>query len=295
MLHKYPGVVTPSNVNSKPVDSQPWVAFFAKCEDLNTKMLSWEKEGEKRKRIQREKQPPMANANVFEWLEDDCGVFQWTAVAKTERTDVLSNYGRNQKRYNPFFNEWDCIAELGVMDEDELTRMCWDDESILHEVQSSSSQLSPSNILAGQMEIYVPPPCKENKSFSRQLVMEDKLLEGPQQASEAASNLFEHFGFVPPLQLSSKLPPAAGVAEGFKLSKVLGLTYVDEKYWESSGSSFASKFLRSLESNGQKPSAEFWDLGMGNHLSLGSSHRLKYFRQFGTLFVFDFGASATCS
>jgi len=47
MLHKYPGVVTPSNVNSKPVDSQPWVAFFAKCEDLNTKMLSWEKEGEK--------------------------------------------------------------------------------------------------------------------------------------------------------------------------------------------------------------------------------------------------------
>lgn len=295
MLHKYPGVVTPLNVNSKPVDSQPWVAFFAKREVLNTKMLSWEKEGEKRKRIQREKQPPTANANVFEWLEDDCGVFQRTAVAKAERTDVLSNYGRNQKRYNPFFNEWDCIAELGVMDDDELARMCWDDEYILHEVQSSSSQLPPSNILAGQTEIYVPPPCKENKSFSRQLVTEDKLPEGPQQASEAASDLFEHFGFVPPLQLSSKPPPAAGVLEGYKLSKALGLTYVDEKYWESSASSFASKFLRSLESNVQKPSAEFWDLGMGNRLSLGSSSRLKYLRQFGPLFVFDFGTSATCS
>ena len=203
-------------------------------------MLSWEKEGEKQKRIQQESQPPTANANVFEWLEDDCGVFQRMAVAKAEHTDVLSNYGQNQKRYNLFFNKWDCIAELGVMNEDELARMCWDDEYILHEVQSSFLQLPPSNILAGQTEIYVPPPCKENKSLSHQLVTEDKLLE-------------------------------------------------------SSGSSFASKFLRSLESNVQKPSAEFWDLGMGNHLSLGSSSRLKYLRQFGPLFVFNFGISTTCS
>ena len=294
ILHKEPGVATHSSAGSESIDRHPWVAFLANREVLNAKILIWEKEGDKRKRIQRERQPPTANAKVFEWLEDDHGIFQRTAVAKVERTDVLSNYGRNQKRYNAFLNEWDCIADLGDMEEDELARMCWDEESILHEVQSSPSQLSPSNVSGGQSENYEPLPSKFKKKFSCQLVTEDKLPEAPQKISEVSSTLFEHFGFVPPLQSSSKPSKAVGNDEGFKLGKILGLTYVDEKYWASSGSFFAKEFLRSLESNVRMPDAEFWDLGVGNRLSLGSSRRLKFLRRFGSLFVFDFGASATC-
>jgi len=173
------------------------------------------------------------------------------------------------------------------MDEDELVHKYWDDDSILYE------ETPTSNSLAGQTEIYEPPPSHVKKCSSHQLVTVDKLPEAPQNASESSSILYEHFGFVPP-QLHSKPPPAAGIAEGFKLIKVLGLTYIDEKYWQSSASFFASEFLRSLESKDHTLPAELWDLGMGNRLSLGSSKRLKYLRRFGPLFIFDFGTAATC-
>ena len=293
MFHKDPGVITPFNTNSANEDRQPWIAFFAKREELTQRMLTWEKEGEKRKRIQREHQPPTANANVFEWLEDDFGNFRRSAVVKAERTDVLSNYGRNQKCYNAFFNEWDCITELGDMEEDELARICWDDESILHEVQSSSSQTPPSNVAADQTDFYQPPPPKVKKNNDRRLVTEDKLPDAPQKASEVASVLFEHFGFVPPLQSTLKLTKEEIEDEGFKLSKALGLTYVDNKYWDSSGSFFAIKFMKSLQSNTEMPATDIWDLRRGNRLPLGSSNRLKYLKRFGSLFVFDFGTSAT--
>ena len=295
IIHKDPGVMTLSSANSAKVDRQPWFAFFAKREELNRRMLTWEKEGEKRKRIQREYQPPTAKANVFEWLEDDSGEYQRTAVVKAERTDVLSNYGRNQKRYNAFFNEWDCIADLGDMEEDELARLYWDDEPILYDDQSSSSQTPPSNVAADQAEIYQPPPPKVQKNKTRRLVTEDKLPDAPQNASEISSVLFEHFGFVPPLQSSLKLTKKEIEDEGFRLSKALGLTYVDNKYWDTSGSFFAVKFLRSLESNTEMPATDTWDLRRGNRLPLGSSNRLKYLKRFGSLFVFDFGTSATCN
>jgi len=52
ILHKVPGSATSSNANPNSVDRQPWVAFFAKRKALNADMLRWEKEGEKRLRIQ---------------------------------------------------------------------------------------------------------------------------------------------------------------------------------------------------------------------------------------------------
>jgi len=289
-LHKTPTVSVHSREHAD-VESPPWVAFFAKREVLNGKRLVWEKEVDKQIRLRREKQPPTASAKVFEWLKNSRGVYERIAIAKDDRTDTLAEYGKNQKRYDSFFNEWDCIEEMGEMDAEELENMQWDDEPILYD---SSSEVPLSNPSAGSSLYEPPPPTPAVQKSSRWLSTKEELPEGPQKPSEFASELYEHCGFVTPLQVSHPQPPGPGGREGNRLSRALGLTETDEEYWSSSKSSAARNFVQAIQHSGDMPDAEIWDLARGNRLSLGMSKRLKYIRRIGPLFVFDFGHHATC-
>jgi len=183
-------------------------------------------------------------------------------------------------------------TELGEMEAEERVHLEWDDEPILHQ---SLSDVLLSKPLAGGSELYEPPRSSPDvQKSSRRLLTEEELPEGPRNPSEFASELYEHCGFVTPLQLPTIQPPAPGVLQGFKLSKALGLSAIDNAYWESSASSFASDFVEAIQNNARMPDAEIWDLARGNRMSLGMSKRLKHLRRIGRLFIFDFGPSATC-
>jgi len=292
MIHKTPGNAMPWNSAPPPLSVAPWLAFFERRKASAAKMMTWEKVEDRQRRIQREIQPPIANANVFEWRQDDHGVFRRTAVVKADRTEVLANYGRNQKRYDSFANEWDCVSQLGELEEDELLLQCWDDEPILYDAPPSSSSQAPDGDLS---EMYTPPdpPSQDESSSKNQLVPWDIISAPVQTLSESMCIMYEHFGFVPPLQLSAIRMEPVRSTQSFKLSKVIGLTTADRDYWNSSVASFAAIFLDALGDNRLKPPADLWDLRFGNRLFLGASKRLKYLRRMGECFVFDLGSEAT--
>ncbi|KIM34733.1 hypothetical protein M413DRAFT_14931 [Hebeloma cylindrosporum] len=294
-LHKNPDDILPLRAHADLIDSQPWLAFFAKRQELHTRLLSRERQEDKCKRIQRENQPPKRRTKVFEWLKNEQGVYERVAVDKDDRTEVLEQYGRNQKRYDSFLNEWDCIGDLGEMEADEIALLEWDDEPILHDSHPASSTQF-SNLLVGSTDIYQPPPQIHHPGSNHRLATLDELHDDPLNLSEVGFELYEQLGFVAPLQLPFPPPEAPGRHEGFKLVKALGLTVIDEGYWNSPHSAFASKFMRALEGkNNSIPDADTWDLRKGNHLSLGMSKRLSHLKRIGPLFVFDFGQSSRTS
>ncbi|KIM46617.1 hypothetical protein M413DRAFT_23013 [Hebeloma cylindrosporum] len=119
-----------------PTDTQPWVAFFAKWDKANVNMERCESHNDKCARLHREQHHPTVFARVFEWVKDDRGMYQRLEVPKADRCDVLHYYGKNQKVYNAHINEWDCIGELGQLEQQDIEQMDWVDESDLYEPAS---------------------------------------------------------------------------------------------------------------------------------------------------------------
>lgn len=311
ILHKCPdenlansgGIVAPAE--------QPWNAFLAKRREMTVNMEKRESAEDRRKRLNRERQRPTAGARVFEWEKDDNDVFQRIEVPKAERTDVLENYGRNQKVYDAFFNEWDCIAELGKMDEDEIERMEWGEESILYDPpppssphqgssatnQQESSKMNPNTepLTYDTGEFYVPPLSVQSKSSSSALVPESLLPKSVVTNSEVAYVLHEYFGFVPPLGSNVASDQVLSPREQLQLTKAIGLHHVDRKFFGSTAGLPAVNFIQALSSENGQPAIDYWDLRAGNRWPLGSSKRLKYLKRLGSRFIFDFGDAATSS
>ena len=313
ILHKSPSEMLPQIGGITAPDRQPWIAFLVKRQEMNANREKRESPEERRKRLNRERQHPTAGARVFEWEKDDNDVYQRVEVPKAERTDVLENYGRNQKVYDAFFNEWDCIAELGEMDQDEIERMDWGEESILYDPQPPSPHPGPAatyrqepsgaNIYNNtsqplaydQGEIYVPPVVEPGKRSTSSLVPEHQLPKSVVTVSEVAHVLHEYFGYVPPLGISATSKKTPASRESFQLTKAIGLHDVDHKYFETTAGIPAVNFIQSLSSNNGLPEIDFWDLRAGNRWALGSSKHLRSLKRLGSQFLFDFGDATTSS
>jgi hypothetical protein len=310
ILHKSPSEMLPGNGGVIVSDRQPWIIFLAKRQEMMVNMEKRESPEERRKRLDRERQHPTAGARVFEWEKDDNDVYRRVEVPKAERTDVLEDYGRNQKVYDAFFNEWDCIAELGEMDQDEIERMDWGEESILydppppspHPGPSTTYQQEPSGtnvyknmsqpLAYDQSEVYMPPAVEPGKPS---LVPEYLLPKSVVTVSEVAHVMHEYFGYVPPLGINATSKETPALRERFQLTKAIGLHDVDHKYFESTAGIAAVNFIQSLSSDNGLPKIDFWDLRAGNPWALGLRKRLRSLKRLGSRFLFDFGDAATSS
>ncbi len=113
-LSGVPSPAAPPAQDSEEVD-KPWIAFFKNRARRATGPI-------------RTKKPPM---KVFHWEKDDNGKWQRIAVLKQLRSDILDDYGKNQKVFNEWDNEWDCCTEMGELDPEEKQAMYEDDEPIL--------------------------------------------------------------------------------------------------------------------------------------------------------------------
>lgn len=103
-----------------------WVAFFRKREADRPALLARETPLQRQRRLNRMRDPPTSSAPVFEWeLDPKSNVDVWIRVpipAKW-RAETLMDYGKAQKRYDPFYNEWDICTEFGEVTQEEEEAM----------------------------------------------------------------------------------------------------------------------------------------------------------------------------
>lgn len=98
--------------------------FFRKREAAHTKRQARETPEAHLRWENQERKPPTTSAPVYVWDWDfHSGLYKQTLIPKADRFDKLLEFGSQQKRYDPFYNEWNCADELGPEDpedDDEL-------------------------------------------------------------------------------------------------------------------------------------------------------------------------------
>ncbi|KAF8961290.1 hypothetical protein BDZ97DRAFT_1921365 [Flammula alnicola] len=95
--------------------------FLKKRQELHQKMKANESPQEKQTRESRTKNPPKRKkVKVFEWEESPEGSWKRTMLTQAMFEDVFSDFGKHQKIYDPFFNEWNLCHEFGPMDEEQI-------------------------------------------------------------------------------------------------------------------------------------------------------------------------------
>ncbi|KAF9442373.1 hypothetical protein P691DRAFT_610857, partial [Macrolepiota fuliginosa MF-IS2] len=60
--------------------------------------------------------PPKVSAPIYVWDWDFEGNFMQEAVHKSNREEKLEEFSMHKKRYDPYYNEWDCCHEFGPDD-----------------------------------------------------------------------------------------------------------------------------------------------------------------------------------
>jgi len=184
ILHKSPHRSLPEEGEVVVPAIQPWIVFLADCKVVNADMERGEKLQERQQRLTCKRQPPTTNAKVFQWKKDFNDVYQCMQVPKAECTDVLSEYGKNQKVYNAFFNEWDCILELGEVEQDEFEAMNWGEDSILYD---------PPSPRQGASSFPCPEP-QENTQLHGSLQGHDAYNNSNEPASFGVGDRYVPFG-----------------------------------------------------------------------------------------------------
>lgn len=99
-----------------------WITFFREREDAHAQILKTEKPKSRQARENRMREPATASAKVFEWFrsEKEGVLYERLPVLGKARVETLDGYGEAQKRYDAFFNEWDCCTEWGEDDDTDL-------------------------------------------------------------------------------------------------------------------------------------------------------------------------------
>lgn len=113
---------TPGNARepelSVPVDANSdWKSFFATRDAKNAPIIAKEDQLQRQKRLSREKTPATTSAKIFEWLEDDKGIYRRQAVLGKYKLDIFEGYTKNQMRYDAIRNEWDCCVAFAPNEE----------------------------------------------------------------------------------------------------------------------------------------------------------------------------------
>ncbi|TEB28122.1 hypothetical protein FA13DRAFT_1633427 [Coprinellus micaceus] len=234
-----------------------WVEFFAARERAHQKVLKTESSQARQVRENRTREPATASAKVFEWFESEKDGVLWerVPVLAKARLDTLDGYGDGQKRYDPFFNEWDCCSEWGDDNYED-----WSDDGYIHAppIPASTATLVCTNKQRPSVPVsQIKGDLPTDIFLDLEAAPRDDLLH---ESDEALKNFL---GFTHPvLGLES---PASSPSEREKIFylRIIGLDLnkwpIDHAYFSSGHFSAAQAFIKSLSSR-QIPSPGTWDL-----------------------------------
>ena len=100
-----------------------WKAFFEKLRAQNELLKARETPKQRQARESHEKNPPVKRTKIFLWRREENGGYRWESFYQAENGMHLDAYGKNQKIYDAFSNEWDCCEEFSpdeFLDDDDI-------------------------------------------------------------------------------------------------------------------------------------------------------------------------------
>ena len=222
------------------------------------------------------------------WKRTESGEYRRESFYQAENESFLSDYGKKQKVYDSFSNEWDCCSEFGEMAEDDV-----DDADIDEDFEDFSATPPPSEAaVTHPLTPAVSQPAVVDRSFS---VARPAKLSFDWQDFETSKLLYEFYGFVTPHPLPTQ---SSSISQGERglISTIVGLQRNDSEFFASPLASFAYDFLRSLDSSDTIKNSS-WDLACGNRLSIADSNLFRRMRVVGNgaekRYIFDFKEAAT--
>jgi hypothetical protein len=280
-----------------------WKAFFEKRQARNELLKTQETPKQRQARESREKNPPVKRTKVFLWTREENGEYRRESFYQSENGMHLDSYGKNQKIYDAFSNEWDCCEEFGVISPDEYL----DDDAIDDEFPMMPP---PSAVVGDQAMGHDTPlanspvpvsaqlaPAVEERSFT---IVRPAEMNFDWEGLETSQLLYEIYGFVHPLPLPTE-PSSLTENERSLLSAIVGLQRNDSDFFKSPVASFALEFLELLGGS-KTPKNATWDIANGNRLSISGSGLFRRMRviertdnpgQGENWFIFDFKETAT--
>ncbi|KAF8057991.1 hypothetical protein FPV67DRAFT_1676758 [Lyophyllum atratum] len=277
-------------------------SHFEMREKANELKLQRESADARQKRLNRMRQPPTVSASVFVWEEDseDSTKFVRCQVPKQEREETLGWFSRSQKRYDAFWNEWDCCAEMGENDDDEE----YDDddpfdpsESLLSEMPAEHPRcLSPSRIPRKDSDGETLERFDDVKYSGNNFAL---MCDGWQQ--DFLETLRMYYGYLPPLPYPTYMAPMANESDAKLVFKFFGesLTHTLSFYRHRPIAQLAQQYMQQLIKRGLPPPTTC-DVNDESRAALASSHRLRLFRKVFSgprddevWYMFDLGQTAT--
>ena len=167
----------------------------------------------------------------------------------------LDDYGKNQKIYDTFSNEWDCCEEFGAFSPDEYL----DDDGIDDDFpmmpppgpssavgdQAMGSELPLANPQVPASAVSQLLPAVEDRSFS---IVRSAEMNFDWEELETSQLLYEMYGFVHPLPLPTQ-PSSLSQKVRSLLWVIVGFQRNDTNFFKSPVVSFALEFLELLDAS----------------------------------------------
>jgi hypothetical protein len=284
-----------------------WKAFFENRRARNELLKTRETPKQRQARESREKNPPVKRTKVFLWSREENGEYRRESFYQSTNGMHLDSYGKDQKIYDAFSNEWDCCEEFGAVSPDEFLDEDLDgidDEfpmmpppgpssAVADQAMGSETPLATPPVPASAQ----PPPVVEDRSFS---IVPSAEMNFDWEDLETSQLLYEFYGFVHPLPLPTQ-PSSLCEKDRSLLSTIVGLQRNDSDFFKSPVASFALEFLELLGAS-KTPKNATWDIADGNRISISGSEffrRMRVIERTGNpvgedkWFVFDFKEAAT--
>ena len=92
---------------------------------------------------------------IFEWEKDADNLYTRVRVTKSEYEDCFGRYGKKQRRYDSFYNEWDMCKDFGSRGPD---------ERVITESDDEDNILGPLPT-AHQTPTHLPEPSAKNSAM----------------------------------------------------------------------------------------------------------------------------------
>ena len=258
--------------------TKTWREFLAERKRHNDRIIQFETAKDKQRRLDRLKNPPIASAKVFRWVDDgnEPPMLIREPVPRAYREDAYHEFGDNQRIYDPIANEWDLCEEFGASDD-------YDDEYD-DEYEDYPPPIEP--------DVDFQPPPRE-PSPPPPPIAEDQIVEDTPEIHEISQILGDYYGFVPPSDIPAQEGAVTPKQRTFVL-RGLGMNRDDDDIFDTRVGNLVYEFVMKLSSK-THPDPSCWDLSKRNRRALARcSDRIKCIcRVADDLFLFDFGQNST--
>jgi hypothetical protein len=269
--------------------------FFENRRVRNERLKARETVRERQARESREMNPPVKSTKVFLWTRLESGEYRRESFYQAENGMNLRDYGKKQKVYDAFSNEWDCCYEFGPVSQDDVDDTDSDEDFLAMPPPSDAAGDQALGIETPVTDPLVPaasqPAPVADRSFT---VARSAIIPFDWQDFETSKLLYEFLGFVAPLPLPAQ-PSSINKNGHSLLSTVVGLQRNDSEFFTSPVASFALEFIECLNTL-KTPKNSSWDLATGNRMSIDGSELFRRMSVIGNeekWYVFDFKEAAT--